>query len=205
VATARKKKKANVRRPRAQAARKTSRPRGRGKRKLPNWTLLVLGLAIGVVVVVSTQWVIRRAHTPGTGLHNLFTRAPAPPSQPVAHHPSAKPLPKPTYDFYTILPETETVIPDREWNDLKHKPEKGAQYVLQAASYNNFQQADHLKARLALNGLESTIQKVTVGDKGTFYRVRLGPFSNADNADEVNRKLTALGVKALRLRVKKGT
>jgi cell division septation protein DedD len=203
LATTRKRKKANVRRPRTQAARKKT-TRSRGKRKLPNWTLLVLGLAIGVVVVVSTQWAIERARTPGTGLHNLFTPAPAPPPAPAVHHQTTKPLPKPTYDFYTILPETETVIPDREWNDLKNKPEKGAQYVLQAASYNNFHQADQLKARLALNGLISTIQKVTIGDKGTFYRVRLGPFSNAADADAVNRKLTALGVKALRLRVKKG-
>lgn len=201
MATTRRKKKANVRRTRPAPRRKTSRTRG--KRKLPNWTLLVLGLAIGVVVVVSIQWAVNRARTPGTGLHNLLSRPPVPPP-PVVQHRAPPPVPKPTYDFYTILPETETVIPDREWDKLRREPEKGVQYVLQAASYNNFQQADQLKARLAINGLVSTIQKVTIGDKGTFYRVRLGPYHNAADADAANRKLSSLGVKALRLRLKKG-
>jgi hypothetical protein len=199
AATRRKKK--NARRTSTTGRRKTAR-RG-GKRKLPNWSLLVLGLSIGIVMAVSAQWAVRQVRTPGTGLYNLFSRPTPSAPKPVAHRTAPTKPPRTTFDFYTILPETETVIPDREWEDLRHNPEKGSRYILQAASYNNFQQADKLKARLAINGLVSVIQKVTVGNKGTFYRVRLGPYEDAAAADTVNRKLSELGIHALRLRLKK--
>jgi cell division protein FtsN len=199
AATRRKKK--NVRRTSTRGRRKTAR-RG-GKRKLPNWSLLVLGLSIGIVVAVSIQWAVQQARTPGTGLYNLFSRPTPPRPKPVAKHAAPATPPRTTFDFYTILPETETVIPDREWEDLRHNPEKGSRYILQAASYNNFQQADKLKARLAINGLVAAIQKVTIGNKGTFYRVRLGPYGDAASAEAVNRKLSELGIHALRLRLKK--
>jgi len=54
--------------------------------------------------------------------------------------------------------------------------EAGVNYILQAAAYTNSDDADRLKARLVLNGMEPRIEKITVGDKGTYYRVRLGPY-----------------------------
>jgi cell division protein FtsN len=177
-------------------------PRRSGARKLPNWSLLVLGLAIGIVVVMLVQWVVQRAQTPGTGLHNVLVRkpdtAPATPTKPPAPSNNIKT----SYDFYTILPESEAVIPDREWSDLARQQQQGVQYMLQAASYNNYADADRLKARLAFSGVVSEIQKVTVGNKGTFYRVRLGPFDRAIDADDASRKLAELGIKPLVLKLK---
>ncbi|KPK10721.1 MAG: hypothetical protein AMJ68_08345 [Acidithiobacillales bacterium SG8_45] len=87
-----------------------------GPRKLPNWSLLILGLAIGVVVAVLIQWLTSTARTPGTGLHNLLTRPGKPAQQPRTQ--TARPQPKTTYDFYNMLPGDETVIPDQEWEGI---------------------------------------------------------------------------------------
>lgn len=172
----------------------------RGLRKLPNWSLLVLGLAIGVVVAVLVQWIVATVNTPGSGLHNILTRPDKPKakSRPV----TAKSTQKTKYDFYTILPDSEAVVEDSEWERLSRTHEAGVSYVLQAAAYNRYADADRLKARLAINGLASEIQKITASNKRTYYRVRLGPFDRAIDAEDANRKLAKLGIKALRLKVR---
>ena len=181
--------------------RRTGSRRSGGPRKLPNWSLLVLGLAIGVVVAVLVQWVATTTRTPGSGLHSLLTR----PAKPVQQKKVvvAKPPPKTTYDFYNILPGDEVVIPDTEWEGIARTRDPGVEYVLQAAAYNSFEDADRLKAKLAFNGLTSEIQKVTVGNKKAYYRVRLGPYDRAIDAEDANKKLSKMGIKALRLKVKK--
>ncbi|MFV1996723.1 MAG: SPOR domain-containing protein [Acidiferrobacterales bacterium] len=172
----------------------------RGPRKLPNWSLLVLGLAIGVVVAVLVQWIIATVNKPGTGLNNILTRPdkPGTKSRPVA----AKPPQKTKYDFYTILPEGEAVVEDSEWQDISRTREADVSYVLQAAAYNRYADADRLKARLAINGLASEIQKITADNERVYYRVRLGPYNRASDAEDANRKLARMGIKALRLKVR---
>jgi cell division protein FtsN len=60
----------------------------------------------------------------------------------------------------------------------------GERYWLQAGSFSAQPDAENLKARLALAGWEANVQEGTVPDKGVRYRVRIGPY---DNADELNR------------------
>lgn len=174
-------------------------PARRGARKIPNWSLLVLGLAIGVIVVILAQWIISTVNTPGSGLHNILARAEKPKVEPKPT--VAKPTKKTRYDFYTLLPEGESVIEDSEWDKIGSARDPNVSFVLQAAAYNHYADADQLKARLAINGLASKIQKVTVGNNRTYYRVRLGPFKRAIDAEDANRKLAKLGIKALRLKV----
>ena len=47
-----------------------------------------------------------------------------------------------------------------------------------------------MKARLALSGWEAAVQTVAMPDRTQRYRVRLGPY---DNADELNRIKSELG------------
>jgi cell division protein FtsN len=201
MAAARRKKSATRVRKTTTRRRTGGRSKRTGPRKLPNWSLLILGLAIGVVVAVLIQWVASTARTPGTGLHNLLTRPGKPTQQPRIQ--TAKPPPKTTYDFYNILPGEETVIPDQEWEGISRTRDTSVAYVLQAAAYTNYKDADRLKAQLAINGLTSEIQKVVVGNSKTYYRVRLGPYDRAIDAADANRKLSKMGIKALRLKVKK--
>ncbi|HET9046264.1 MAG TPA: SPOR domain-containing protein [Casimicrobiaceae bacterium] len=66
----------------------------------------------------------------------------------------------------------------------------GDRFWLQAGSFAGESEAENLKARLALAGWEATVQQGMMPDKGVRYRVRLGPY---DNADELNRIKTELG------------
>jgi len=109
---------------------------------------------------------------------------------------------KPRYDFFTVLPEMEVVVPEQELRrKAKSKPEpasetntpsvpeSGENYILQVGSFRNASEADQMKARLAMMGSTATIQTVTVnGD--TWHRVRIGPFKGARKADEMRRMLS---------------
>jgi cell division protein FtsN len=66
----------------------------------------------------------------------------------------------------------------------------GERFWLQAGSFAGEPEAENLKARLALAGWEATVQQGMLPDKAIRYRVRLGPY---DNADELNRMKTELG------------
>lgn len=188
------------------ASRKTARrtTTSGGKRKLPNWSLLVLGLAIGLLLAWLIQLVIYGMRNPESGLNHLITSSkptstnPAPDRNSRTNTAKAKP----SYDFYTILPETETPLTDREWIQQKSAPaEKGVSYMLQAASYSTYKDADQLKAKLILNGLSSSIQKVSIENKGTYYRVRVGPYASTRQVDQARETLNGLGIKPLLLKI----
>ncbi|OGI48233.1 MAG: hypothetical protein A3E57_05655 [Candidatus Muproteobacteria bacterium RIFCSPHIGHO2_12_FULL_60_33] len=186
----------------AQARRRSSRSRFRK----PGWLLLVVGIGIGVAGVMLWQMYSHRGDGRG-GLANLFSSF-SKPAQKVAvkKEPEPAKLPKPKFDFYTILPETETVLP--EWRSktkaAKAKPEEGVSYILQAGSFAGFEEADQMKAKLALSGLVAQIQKITIEGKGEYHRVRLGPYEKIEQLDATAVQLQKLGIKAIRLKVKKG-
>jgi cell division protein FtsN len=118
------------------------------------------------------------------------------------------PAEKPRFDFYKILPGAEEAksvpargaekpperAPDRATVDAaKAAPppaKAGDRFWLQAGAFGSEADAENLRARLALSGWEATMQSMTLPDKTTRYRVRLGPY---DNADELNRMKTELG------------
>lgn len=177
--------------------------RRRAVKPLPGWALLLLGLALGIAAVLLTQLVLSRAGS-NDGLAGLF-RARPPAAEPAVKRERQPDPIKPKFDFYTVLPEIETVLPERGARERTAKAERNGEavsYVLQAGSFANFADADQLKARLALQGLEAHIQKVTIEGKGEYHRVRLGPYQSLDDLDAANRQLAKLGIKTLRLRVK---
>lgn len=101
---------------------------------------------------------------------------------------------KPRFDFFTVLPEMEVVVPAQE---LSRKAEPASEaisgnaldsYVLQAGSFRNAADAEQRKAQLALLGAVATIHTVTVNDE-TWHRVRIGPFEGARKADDMRRLL----------------
>ena len=187
--------------------RKASATRRRKTRRLPNWGLLGIGLLGGLALAVLVQFVISRATSPDSGLRHALDSAhksaskPPPQKRPVS--PPVAPG-KPKYDFYTILPEIESVVPEpgTSAHGELGKQDPDLRYVLQAGSFANFEDADRLKASLALNGLQAGIQKVAIEGRGEFHRVRLGPYSRLENLDAADRRLRELGIKALRLQVR---
>lgn len=110
----------------------------------------------------------------------------------------AKPAPK--FDFYYILPEMEVAVPDQELakaSSSKDKPlDANTSYILQAASFKNHDEADRLKAKLALSGVDASIQSVTINNDA-WYRVRVGPFKDVALLNKTRKRLQDNGISAI--------
>lgn len=95
---------------------------------------------------------------------------------------SGRPTDKPRFDFYTILPGSEQPVSEQEIKQAaKQEGAAKESYFLQVGSFQAAAEADNMKARLALLGLEALIQTADIPDKGVWHRVRIGPFSNIED------------------------
>ncbi len=93
------------------------------------------------------------------------------------------------YDFYHMLPGPSAPAPTPTGPSPKpDTPAPAPSVWVQVGSFTDNNQADDLKAQLAMLGYEASIQTVDAADKGTLYRVRLGPFSS-DAAQQVKNAL----------------
>lgn len=75
-------------------------------------------------------------------------------------------------------------------------------YVIQAGSFQNPVDADNVKAKLALLGLQASIEPAALPDKGTWYRVRLGPYRSLRDINAVRGQLAQAGVDATLLKLR---
>jgi cell division protein FtsN len=117
------------------------------------------------------------------------------------------PPPKPRFDFYNLLPEMEVIVQDEEIKGAPSKEgvkrvEQPGTYLLQAGSFRSHKQADQLRAKLALLGLETSIQSVSVNSKQAWHRVRVGPFSNLRDLNQARSLLKKNGIDAILIRLK---
>lgn len=182
---------------------------------------LFIGLVIGVVCAAGVVWYINKAPTPFTNKPATAPTAPAAPAPAAtgkgdgaAPAPAPAALPgkpgdtapnasdKPRFDFYKILPgaaeptpqakpaESKPADADKGKADLLKEPA-----FLQAGSFQNSGDADNQKAKLAMMGVEATVQQVMVQDK-VWYRVRLGPFTKMDDLNRMRAELAKQGVEA---------
>ena len=185
---------------------------GSRSKGIPRWLMLLLGLGIGITGVYLYQMLRERGVSLGS-VTKVFSSGEKK-TDDKKKDAETKPA-KPKLDFYTILPETETVLPEKTPAKTKAKPEPksetarpvtaepGVSYMLQAASFATFSEADQLKARLTISGLAAQIQKVSIEGRGDYYRVRLGPFSKIEELDSATQQLQQAGLKPIRLKVKK--
>ncbi len=103
------------------------------------------------------------------------------------------------YDFFTVLPEIEVVVPQREIEERARdqvEAEPRGPYLLQVGSFRSANDAEALRAQVTLLGLAAQIQTVTVND-ATWHRVRVGPFDSARDADGARRRLLENGHEAM--------
>ncbi len=190
------------------ATARRSAARSSRKTKFPGWLWMIAGLALGAALMWAAQHYLYRDIKPFSGIASLFS---SDKKSPVTREEKSQPEndrpPKLKLDFYKLLPG-ESLLPAPKRDDKKvtkvEPAEKDVSYVLQAAAYANPEDADRLKAKLALNGLEAHIEKIAIEGRGTHYRVRLGPYMKIEDLDATNGRLEQLGIKAMRLKVKKG-
>lgn len=103
-----------------------------------------------------------------------------------------------------MLPDAEVVIPQ---DGVKAQPDTSPAlvtipgvYVLQAGSFATFAEADRMKARLALLGIRSQIQNISV-DGRNYHRVRIEPIEDLDLLNRTRQRLRNAKIDALLIRV----
>jgi cell division protein FtsN len=74
------------------------------------------------------------------------------------------------------------------------KPADSTPFLVQAGAFQNVDDAEKLKAKLALAGMEASVQKADVPGKGVWYRVRLGPYNGQAEANAAIASLKQNGV-----------
>ncbi len=183
------------------------RARGASKPSKPSFDAraFIAGVLLGVGVSVGVFFAQRYALlAPIT-----ITRADIkPPPARVLESPPPEPEPeKLKFEFYTMLPEMEVAVPDKELEPAPPKQGKAPQplkgtYVLQVGSFRKPEDAEKLKANLALLGLEAHVQTVSINGEQTWHRVRLGPFSAKNGLDETRSRLYQNQIDAIVLKLR---
>lgn len=177
----------------------------------PMMTGVFIGVLVGLVLALAVALYLNKAPTPfvsrekpsetdkgassaGKTVPKYEPVKPEPEKTPsqvaTGSQPGKGPEPKTRLDFYTILPGKEEVVPDKDVG--RSPPSSGTSRVvfyLQAGAFQNAADADNLKARLALAGLEAQIQTATLPDKSVWHRVRMGPYSNAQDLEKARAAL----------------
>lgn len=177
----------------------------------PLLTGLLIGLFIGLAAAVGVAMYVNRMPSPFAERNQPAAGAPAeqtaiaspnnatePPAAAQGKAPS-----KPRFDFYNILPGSEEPITEQSLKQQAQQPpgEKEA-YFLQAGAFQSGADADNLKAKLALLNVEAVIQTVSLPDKGIWHRVRVGPYTNIEEAANVKATLAQNNVDTSLIKVK---
>ncbi|MGN6313454.1 MAG: SPOR domain-containing protein [Rhodanobacteraceae bacterium] len=186
----------------------------------PGWILFGSGVVIGAVLCAI---VVLGGYAPSLRRHdqpqpNPQATAPQASAPGIADQ-AAKDASKPTFDFYSVLPEKEVVIPDAQLSaQAKAEQQKaaaannagaatagntaaGSGYLLQVGSFPSSADADSMKAKLALQGFSANVQPVNINGQ-TWHRVRLGPFASATDLEAAKQRLATAGIHAIALKEK---
>ena len=191
------------------------------KTRIPGWLTFFAGLAIGLSAAFMLYLKQQSDNEHKVPVPATATTGPTDAKDTTT--------PPPRFDFYTILPEQEVIIPDQEIKETKpakSKPETGKQrtpaatpapvvasnappstgkkgnYIVQVGAFKKAEEADRLRAALALLGIESSVQVVRIGDSDSFHRVRVGPFDDLDKANRTRSKLKQNNYNSILLQVK---
>ncbi|MFT7527842.1 MAG: hypothetical protein ACI9LY_003001 [Arenicella sp.] len=101
---------------------------------------------------------------------------------------------KKEFDFYTLLPDIEKVMPDDLPDSEPTRAPDNLEYYLQAASFRERADAEKLRARLTLKNFKTITQARDVTGKGIYHRVRIGPYRDKRKAKIAKNQLQRLGV-----------
>lgn len=202
------------------AKRQPAKTRGFGLLS-QSFSFLFAGIVIGILSTLFWKG-YQTSHQGdiGSGLRDMIDKSRISAERQKANRVAAEPIivdqaPRETigYDFYTELPKTSSVEEPKaqvsEASPKKDKAEKqaslskGSTYFLQVASFQKQADAERLKAKLALNGLRAVIQNVSI-EKKQYYRVKIGPYNSYDSMTSDDKRLSAMGFKAMPLRVSQG-
>ncbi len=176
---------------------------------------ILIGIVLGLAIAGGVAWYIQKSPGQFMGLEKLAEKST--PEKSVTEK-LAAPVPasgvgeaKPRFEFYNVLTDKQdATLPEQKGGAGALSPEdksapasiKAAQeiYFLQVGSFSSAEDADKLKARLAILGMEASVQIATIPDKGVYHRVRLGPYKGADEMNKARKTLKKNGVEGTPMR-----
>jgi len=176
------------------------------KRPIPGWVWFIVGLLVGLFFS-GLAWLKLLPADGKTSTASVVSKAA--PAAESGRTPPKERTPKPRFDFFTILPEMEVVVPEPEVvpraltkpKSAGEAAAKADRYMLQMGSFRKYADADRLKASLALVGIQAEIQKVKIDNGEVFHRVRAGPYT-PDKVKLLSAKLKENQINSLMIKLK---
>ena len=168
---------------------------------LPFFTGLVIGLFVALIVYFKEHQATRTVEAPQLIVEDKTVTKEIPETE----TDTEEKIPEPQFDFYQILPNMEVNV--SEWvadDDKEPEPlstEPGV-YILQVGSFEQYEAADEVKAKLALLGINADIQRVVINGRDIRHRVRVGPYSEPSKLQEARDLLTANNLDFMLLKLK---
>jgi cell division protein FtsN len=177
---------------------------------------MFVGVVLGLAVALGIAFYLNKTPIPFITAKprttDKDTKPPVIAGMPQGTTPAGTPE-KPKFDFYKILPGNEEPVSEKELQAraaaAAAAARKGGQqdaskdvYFIQAGSFQNPADADNQKARLAILGFESSVEPANLPDKGTWYRVRMGPYTKVEEINRVRQSLAQSGIEANLVKIK---
>ena len=175
---------------------------------------VLIGYALGLLSAIGTWMYINQAPSPfisqdkaaeSAAAKSAVTQTEGPAqSSGMEAKPANAPDAKPRFEFYKILPDAEEAVPEHQIKQAAQRTSSQDKYFLQAGSFQNADDADNLKAKLAMLGVEASVQAANLPEKGTWHRVRVGPFSSVADSNRVRASLQQSGVQSSLVKIHEG-
>ena len=175
---------------------------------------ILAGMVIGVSMAAGLAWYLMKSPSPFLQQNPQEGKPPAAiekPSTKEAAPLKARPPAadsaivngKPRFEFYNVLTNKhDGAINAPTKSADSAKPASEAAQILQVGSFSNVDDADKLKAKLAMLGVEANVQTAAIPDKGVWYRVCLGPYKNAEALNKARDFLKQNGVDSTPMRAR---
>ncbi|MEA5446202.1 SPOR domain-containing protein [Gammaproteobacteria bacterium AB-CW1] len=168
----------------------------------PGWVWLIAGFVLGFGAAMAVTWLQQS----DTELPQLDLEAAR--EQAESDEGDEAEEGRSRFNFYRMLESFEVVVPEEEVR--VREPEGGesveptpeGRYILQVGSFRSESDADRMRAELGMAGFESHIQRVTIDDGQTYYRVRVGPIEDAERLDRTRSRLEDQGIEPLLIRLR---
>ncbi|MBU2886614.1 SPOR domain-containing protein [Gilvimarinus agarilyticus] len=173
------------------------------KAQVPWWVWLFIGSVLGAFISFLV-YLAGVTPTPQPQVPAQATTSPAPKSA-TEQAPTPAPeqtLPKPRFDFYKLLQESEEIVPATEPAEIETNVSTPVEYLLQVGSFRRAEDADALRAQLILLNLDAHTEQVTIRGGELWHRVVVGPFDNQSRMAKARSTLVSNRYSALVLKRK---
>jgi cell division protein FtsN len=169
----------------------------------------VVGLVVGLGIAVAVAIYLTNAPIPFVNKVQRPTENVKPgadgklpdPNKPLfGQAPNAPPPPAPSAPKIESAAEVQAAA-EKAAQQAAEAKDDGSRFLLQAGAFRTADDADGLRARLALLGFDAKVFPVEQGG-ATLYRVRLGPYGTMDDINRIRKTLAENSIDSQVVRVK---